>query len=178
MKPIEKPALLTLGLLLSACSATGAVTVNTPSTSGSAVTVRTSNVSACANEVAVVKLTPSQRQASFNTDVIAPGSFKHMYRVIVVDTTDFTGAGTLKVSGSVGTGTSAASFALLGGAPSYPCTGFGDSSLQGAANIRPGGTFSFSQAFTGGQVYRLTAEGNWDSPENSSNTAALSFSVE
>lgn len=166
--------LIPLSLLLTACSASGGL--NLPI--GNPVTVKSTSISSCAQEVAEVRLSSLQRSATFNTELVAPGSFKHQYRVIVVDTTAFTSAGRLKISGTVGSGTSAASFALLEGSPAYPCLGFGDASLQSAANIRPNGTFELNQSFSSGQVYRLTLEGNWDSPENSSNTVALNFSVE
>ncbi|MGV3523283.1 MAG: hypothetical protein ACO1RX_03625 [Candidatus Sericytochromatia bacterium] len=171
----QSAVLVCLGVL-AACGAEGSLSAaglpaNNP------VTVKNTALSSCAQEVAEVTLNAQSRSAQLNTELVSPGAFKHRYKVITIDTTALSG-GTLRISGQVGT-RAQGSFALMGAAPAYPCTGvMSESALGSATNLEPGKSFEITHAFSSGQVFRLLAEGSWHDPEDTLNSASLTIRAE
>lgn len=168
-------AIFSSSLLLALCACSSGVgSIN--SGASTPVAVRSQSFGECANEVAAVSLTSRGANSRFNTEFVAPGAFKHQFRVITIDTTGVA-SGTLKINGRLGTGAAQGSFALTPASPNYVCSGFLQGDVGRAANVQAGQSFEISHNFSSGQVFRLLMEGSWDAPEKSTNTVDLTFVV-
>lgn len=140
------------------------------------VAMRNTNLGPCANEIAEVKFNGYSR-ATFQTEIRAPGSFKHQFKVITLDASSLSQGGTLNITGKMGNRQASGSFILESANPNYPCDGLELSGLKSANNRNPGVTFNLTHKFTTPQVFRLLIEGSWEVPEGAVNDVDFTFEV-
>ncbi|HTC95449.1 MAG TPA: hypothetical protein VK699_18530 [Terriglobales bacterium] len=107
--------------------------------------------------------------------LVAPGRWKHNYRTIRLDASQFANGGTLHITITLGNGASDASFDLYPMGP-LPTDGF-PKSLAHAYDVPRGSTAKIDYRFDHGQVYLLGAEGNWNSKAGTTNTYSFVVDV-
>lgn len=108
--------------------------------------------------------------------VVAPGRGKHGYLITNLDATRFTNGGVLHITISVGDGASEASFDLYSQGARLPSEGF-PNSLVGAHNVRSGAGAKIDYRFDHGSMFRLAAEGSWNSKPGDANTYSFVVDV-
>jgi hypothetical protein len=107
--------------------------------------------------------------------LVAPGRWKHNYRTIRLDASQFANGGTLHITITLGNGASDASFDLYPMGP-LPTDGF-PKSLAHAYDVPRASTAKIDYRFDHGQVFLLGAEGNWNSKAGTTNTYSLVVDV-
>jgi len=103
--------------------------------------------------------------------LVAPGWGKHAYLTTNLDATQFT-----NITISLGNGPSDASFDLYSQAARLPSDGF-PNSLAGAHDVRSGATAKIDYRFAQGGIFRLAAEGNWNSKKGDRNSYTFAVNV-
>jgi hypothetical protein len=109
--------------------------------------------------------------------LVAPGRWKHDYRVIRLDTSRFPNGGTLHITITLGNGPSDASFDLYSMGAPLPTDGFAKS-LAHAWDVPRNSSAKIDYRFHHGEVFLLGAEGNWDSKAGTTNTYSFTVNVE
>lgn len=124
----------------------------------------------------ILHLVPGS-SSSGQGSLIAPGMWKHSYRVYRLDTSRFVNGGTLHISITLGNGKSDASFDLYPGGTPLPVDGF-PRSLAYAHDVLQTTSAKIDYHFTQGMVFLLGAEGSWHAKAGDTNTYSFVASVE
>jgi hypothetical protein len=111
-----------------------------------------------------------KKDAEYQGELIAPGNGNQNYKIIRIDTTDFTEGGTLRIDIQVGSGKSSASFDLFAEDAVVPIAGRPTESLNGSYDISPETGTSLTYRFDRGEVFQFGATGNWFSKKGSRNS--------
>lgn len=109
--------------------------------------------------------------------IIAPGRWKHNYRVILLDANRFVNGGTLHITINAGEGESEGSFDLYAQGASLPTEGF-PNPLASAVNIRSGASGKINYHFAHGTVFQFAAEGSWNAKAGATNTYSFVVDVD
>jgi hypothetical protein len=99
----------------------------------------------------------------------APGYWNHDYVLHELDLREFTDGGKLIIDIVIGNGESDASIDLFGENQEIPTEGH-PVSLAGAYDIPAGSSTQIIYYFNEGEIFKLGFEGNWFSPQGSTNT--------
>jgi hypothetical protein len=124
---------------------------------------------------ATIQLMPGTTSTGEGT-IVAPGRGKHAYFITNLDATRFTNGGVLHIAITVGDGASEASFDLYSRGSRLPSEGFPDS-LADAHNVRSGATAKIDYRFDHAEVFRLAAEGSWNSKTGDRNSYSFVVNV-
>ena len=116
----------------------------------------------------IAHLVPGESYSGQGT-LIAPGMWKHNYRLIRLDASRFVNGGTLHITIRVGDGKSDASFDLYMQGAQIPVGGFAKS-LAHAYDVPRTSSAKINYHFDQGTVFLLGAEGNWNSKAETTNT--------
>ena len=108
----------------------------------------------------------------------APGSEKHDYTVVNIDTTAFQEGGLLSIDIQVGGAMAYGSFDLFDEDTDLPTEGIPDEALESAWGIEPGTSDNIKYRFEKGKIFKLGATGDWYSNKGDINAFQAKFSVE
>ena len=123
----------------------------------------------------IVHLLPGTTSSRGGT-IVAPGRGKHAYSITNLDASRFTNGGVLHIEITVGDGASEASFDLYSRGARLPSEGFPDS-LADAHNVRSGATAKIDYHFDHAGLFRLAAEGSWNSKPGDKNSYSFVVNV-
>ena len=124
----------------------------------------------------IAHLVPGESFSGQGT-LIAPGMWKHTYRLIRLDASRFVNGGTLHITIRLGDGTSDASFDLYPQGAQIPADGF-SKSLAHAYDVPRTSSAKIDYHFDQAIVFLLAAEGNWHSKAGATNTYSFVVNVE
>ena len=108
--------------------------------------------------------------------IVAPGRGKHAYFITNLDATRFPNGGVLHIEITAGDGASEASFDLYSRGARLPSEGFPDS-LAAAHNVRSGASAKIDYRFDHAEMFRLAAEGSWNSKPGDRNSYSFVVNV-
>lgn len=136
--------------------------------------ITSDDVSASADPI--LHLVPGSSSSGGGT-LVAPGMWKHNYRVVRLDASRFANGGTLHIAITLGNGKSDASFDLYPGGAPLPTDGF-PRSLAYAHDVLQTTTGKIDYHFQQGTVFLLGAEGSWHAKTGDTNTYSFVVNVD